>query len=164
MVVEGGLCAMVQNRQTDLVVHPCLGLDLFCTQTCRAKWARSYSTGRLLKADLQTHLTYPLHPGNPHPKCKPDENWMIAAPLRRCPGVGTYPNPPVKQYQASLQYHFHPGSPQQDVPWMLTSRPSHPGILDRIHQGRLAHNYPHHLGVHTLNKPEMIRGPAWCPC
>ena len=39
----------------------------------------------------------------------------------------------------------------------------HPGILNRIHCRCLAHNYPHHPGVHTLSMPEMIRGPAWCP-
>ena len=37
---EGGLCAIAQNRQTELEVHSCLGLDLSCTLTHRAKKAR----------------------------------------------------------------------------------------------------------------------------
>ena len=81
VVGEGGLRASAQNRQTILGVCLYLSLYLSCTQTCRAKWARSCSTGTLLKADLQTHLNYPQHPGNPHPKCKPDTNWVINAPL-----------------------------------------------------------------------------------
>ena len=39
-----------------------------------------------------------------------------------------------------------------------------PSILNRIHPGCLACNYPHYPGVHLPNTPKMIRHPAWCPC
>ena len=52
VVGEGELCTAVQNRQTILEVCLCVSLDLSCTQTCKAKCARSCSTGGLLKANL----------------------------------------------------------------------------------------------------------------
>ena len=49
-------------------------------------------------ADLQAHLTLE-RPGMPQRQML-DANWMISVPLKRHPGVGTYPNLPAKQYRA----------------------------------------------------------------
>ena len=60
VVGEGGLCNMAQNRKTDLEVHPCLGLDLSCTQSPRAKWARSCSISFALEGCLRPTFTATL--------------------------------------------------------------------------------------------------------
>ena len=53
------------------------------------------------------------------------------------------------------------GHPKQDSPWMSSPCAKyHLGILNRIHPGCLAFNYPHHLGIYPLNAPEIIRHPA----
>ena len=60
---------------------------------------------------------------------------------------------------------IHLGILKKYSPWMSSVLARYcPGILNRIHPGCLACNYPHHLGIHLLNVPEMVRRSAWCPC
>ena len=47
---RGGVDFVLWCKTDSLTIGPCLGLDLSCTQTQRAKWARSCSISPALKA------------------------------------------------------------------------------------------------------------------
>ena len=81
VVGEDGLHATAKNRQTNLGVFLCLGLDLPCTQTQKTKEARSCSISLALEGCLKPTFTPTLPTFSVLGIHIPDASWMLVGQL-----------------------------------------------------------------------------------